>query len=262
MRFFHLGLTFLFLFLSAHFTFAQEIKTDHFILHYGKALSDADAQKVLSRAEYYYRNIADLIGSAGYSKFWTWDKRVLITVYDDPEAFTKETGQPPWSNGYVQFDSRVDLTKSIATFRQSENFSDAILPHEISHLLLHDFLGNTAGIPLWFDEGLAQLQEKDKLPVAKTIMKALVSKQRHIPLSSLMPMDIRKEKDAATIKIFYAQSLSVVDFLINKYGKVYFRDLCLALKNGKTFESALISAYPGILGSLSDLERQWMQSVK
>ena len=98
-------------------------------------------------------------------------------------------------------------------------------------------------LPLWFEEGVAQLQEASKSEIAHQICRALVLQQRQIPLATLMVWDIRQEKDPNKVKVFYAQSLSVVEFLLKNYGSVAFGDLCRNLKNGKTFEEALRGAY-------------------
>ena len=240
----------------------REIRGTHFIVNYGSALSTDEANVLLRRAESYYDTVADLVGYARYSKFWTWDKRVTITVYDDAASFQKATGQPPWSVGMAERDWTVSQTKAIVTYKQEDNFFDGMLPHEISHLILHDFIGSQANVPRWFDEGVAQLQEAEKKRIAQKWMTLLIREQKLPPIAVMMAMNIKGEQNPAKIKIFYTQSLSLIDFLVTHYDKESFRELCRNLRDGKSFESALTNAYPQAFNSLADLERKWITSLK
>lgn len=258
-------ITFLLLFitpLNVHAQGQKELKGDHFIVHYAGALTDDEARTMLRRAEEYYNSIANMVGYARYSKYWTWDKRVTITVYPDGQAFTQKTGMPPWSQGYVERDWTPDHNKEIITFKQQENFFDGILPHEISHLILHDFIGVSVMVPRWFDEGVAQLQEREKRAIAKQLMMRLVAQNKQPPLNVLTTMSIKGEQNQAKIKIFYTQSLSVIDFLITNYGSESFGNLCRNMRDGKSFEAALAGAYPNNFSSLADLDRKWTASLR
>ncbi len=240
----------------------KKLKGDHFIVHYAGALTDNEARTMLRRAEGYYNSIAEMVGYSRYSKYWTWDKRVTITVYPDAQTFTQNTGQPPWSQGTVERDWTPDHTKEIITFKQQANFFDGILPHEISHLILHDFIGVNVMVPRWFDEGVAQMQEKEKRRIAKQLMTRLVSQSKQPPLNVLMTMRLKGEQNQTKIKIFYTQSLSVIDFLIVNYGSESFGNLCRNMRDGKSFEASLTNAYPNIFSSLAELERKWAASFK
>jgi hypothetical protein len=143
------------------------------------------------------------------------------------------------------------------TFKQEENFSDGLLPHEISHLILHDFIPNER-IPVWFDEGVAQMQEMDKRAMARSIMRKLTSGDQYIPFDKFMRWDIRTESDPRKAQIFYVQSLSVVDYLITKYGVGAFGRLCRQLRDNKDFSTALAGAYAGIFKSPQELEKKWV----
>ena len=134
----------------------------HFIVWYSSDESSSWARSILRAAEAYYRRIADNINYSRYRNFWTWDERVNIVVYQSKETFLKMTNQPAWSIGGAFREETLLKTKMIVTFKQEEGFFDGILPHEISHLILGDFIGFEKTIPLWFNEGVAQLQERRK----------------------------------------------------------------------------------------------------
>jgi len=64
------------------------------------------------------------------------------------------------------------------------------------------------------------------------------------------------------VEVFYAQSLSLVRFMIKKFGKRSFQRLCRELRDGRSFIQALRKAYPGRIETLTDLEQQWIRSIK
>ena len=142
------------------------------------------------------------------------------------------------------------------TYLRETNFYDELLPHEISHLVLRDFTSNR--IPIWFEEGVAQLQEASKSQMAATACRNLIQRGENIPFAILMKWDIRQERDPNKVMVFYLQSLSVVEFLIKNYGSTAFGELCHHLKNGKTFEEALRGAYTNNINTIEKLESKWV----
>jgi len=236
----------------------HEIKGKHFVVFYRQDEDKTAARKVLRKAEGYYKKIGAQIGYTRYSQFWTWDERVKIILFHDQQTFMKETGHPNWLLGYSSRDEQVLKSKVIVTYKQEANFFTGFLPHEISHLILGDFL-HPRLVPLWFDEGVAQLQEVNKSAMTDSMMRVLVRKGQTIPFEQLTCVtDIRLEKDPNKVMIFYSQSLSVVEFLIKRYGINAFRQLCRNLKD-VSFEKALKKAYLNQLMSIADLERQWIK---
>lgn len=237
-----------------------ENKGTHFVIYYENK-SDAELSKVILRnAEDYYQRIGSDIGYARMNRFWTGENRVKIFLFASRESFLTSTGQPAWSSGYADRDSQTFRSKTIVTYRQETGFIDGLLPHEISHLILHDFVPAKERLPIWFDEGLAQIQEKDRPAQAKSIMRNLTARKLNIPMAQFAVLDIRKVSDQRLAELFYAQSLSIVDFLISKFGREAFARLCRELRDGKTFEEALNQAYPQSIKNYQDLENKWLLS--
>jgi hypothetical protein len=232
----------------------KEEKGDHFIVYYKEDAAFAkDAER---QAEVYYNRIADDLGYPRYSNFWQWDNRVKIYVHPTEEEFQHATGRPGWTKGVAYYD-----TKSIVTYAWSEGFLDALLPHEITHLIFRDFVGFKGEIPLWLDEGVAQWQETKKREAAREIAFYLVRSGKHYPLRELAGMDVRFSQDDETVQYFYMQSVSLVDYLIRKHGTSGFTVFCRALRDGKSLDAALKSAYPHSLPDLETLEARWVQDV-
>jgi hypothetical protein len=225
-------------------------KGDHFIVYYVE--NEASARQVVRKAEYYYDKIASDLGYPRYSNFWQWDKRVKIYLHASPEEFQKATGQPSWSHGMASY-----LDKTIHAFNADEPFLNSVLPHEITHLIFRDFVGFEGQVPLWMDEGVAQWEETGKRDHAKKFAKELVSRENVFNVRQLTRMDIRKETNAGKVHLFYVQAVLLVDFLIAQYGASQFTAFCRGLRDGKTLDEALSSAYTGSIQSVDELDARW-----
>lgn len=232
-------------------------KGRHFIVFYNDNSLRSQAQKVLGKAEEGYETIAEQLGYSRYQHFWTWGERVAIFIYADKEDFLRETGQPSWSLGYAGRDAFVSLARKIVTYNQEENFLNGILQHEMSHLMLRDFVGT---VPVWFDEGIAQYQEVQKREPTERFMRSMIAQGVTIPLPVLMHWDIRTLQNPHTVALFYAQSLSLVDFLIRVYGQRNFLKLCYRLKEGDHLTEALRKTYGLGDKTLQELEEKWVKS--
>lgn len=236
-------------------------KGKHFIVKYPTNISEGWAKEVLRKAESYYTTIAREIGYARYYKFWTWEERVNIVLYPDLETYIEKTGLPAWSRGGATKYHRQLKSRAIVSFIQEEAFLDNVLPHEISHLILADFLG-PVNIPLWFNEGVAQLQESDKKDEAVLVMRKAVKLGYFIPFRQLTSKNLPMMQEKVYAVFFYAQSVAVVHFLIEQYGSQRFGELCRQLRNGLTFEDALQKAYTSLLKSVEDLEQKWLYAME
>lgn len=275
-RIYFLSIAFIFIFSSVSFAQQwQELKGEHFIAYFTQ--EQKFAKEALDSAEVYYRRIASDLGYPRYNDFWLWDKRVKIYIYPDHASYIKATGQPEWSEGMADYKN-----KRIASFSGSKGFLESVLPHEVAHLIFRDFVGFTGEIPLWLDEGVAQWEEEAKRKDMKSMVKELYEKDNLLSIEDMMKLDIRnikdknlvyirptrtKKGDAATlflspdklITTYYLQSVSLVGFLIERYGSNRFAEFCRQLRDGKTLEEALKFAYPTYIRSLRDLEDGWRQ---
>jgi len=233
----------------------QEVKSKHFIVYFQ---DDKEfAEKTLGRAEIYYDKIADELAYARYSNFWTWANRVKIYIYPGQKSFHKYTNQADWSKGSADYND-----KTISSFAGSSAFLDQILPHELTHLIFRDYIGFEGQAPLWLDEGVAMWQEKGKRRQARAIMKTLVGKGNFINLEKLTRMDTRRAEDKRVVQTFYIESVSLVGFLIEKYGSRNFVDFCRQLKAGKSIDEALSFSYPNSIKDLADLEKKWLDYIR
>ena len=267
----------IFLFCSCSISFAldwQELKSEHFIVYF---IGDEKfAQEVLDKAEVYYQRIAYELGYPRYSNFWTWDRRVKIYIYKEKDEFLKATSQPKWSEGMADY-----TNKQIVSYGWAKGFVESLLPHEMAHLIFRDFVGFKGEVPLWLDEGVAQWAEEQKRKDYKAMSKYYLKKETLLVLDVMMTLDIRQVKEndkihmrlihskdgqegvlflggEELVNVYYLQAVSIVGFLIEKYGSDSFAIFCRQLRDGKSMEESLRFAYPLYIRSLKELQERWV----
>ena len=231
----------------------KELKGEHFIVYY---LDDREfASDVMTRAEQYYNTVASDLGYSRYDSFWQWDKRVKIYIYRTAEEFRKAAGiSKEWPVGMARYKE-----KEIISYKWSAGFVESLLPHEITHLVFRDFVGDKNNIPLWLEEGVAVREEEGRRPGDIELVKKLVREKSYIAIELLTKMDIRNEPNAEAARKFYAEAVSIVNFLMEKYGVSRFTLFCRQLRDGRSIDEAISSVYTGYMGNMGDLEKRWVE---
>lgn len=246
--------------LSGHAAGAEEaewstVKSRHFLVHHR---NDAEfAETVSGKAEECYARISADLGFTKHSDFWLWERRVSIRIYPTRQAFIREVGAPEWAAGKADYRGR-----RIESFRDSATLLGSVLPHEMAHLILADFMGLHNDIPLWLNEGVAQWEEEKKRPEIDGYVKQLFRRQALLSidrLTSMTPEDLRDSDDTTA---FYAQSAGLVGYMIREHGSKCFRALCGRLRAGKSVDDALRFTYPQTIRSMKELEAQWRRYLE
>jgi hypothetical protein len=185
----------------------------------------------------------------------TWGPRCDIYLHATGEDYAKETGAPAGAPGH----STIDLASGrVARRRVDIRMDDAnalggVLPHETTHVVLAGRF-DTHHVPRWADEGMAVLSEpRDRVELH---LKNLPGHRRDETLFSVA--ELMKQNDypeGRRVGAFYAQSVSVVDFLVKKKDAVTFsRFVRMGLKSG--YESALEQYYG--YRSFAEMEKDWI----
>ena len=194
----------------------------------------------------------------GISRYqgWSWDKRASIYIYRDEDDYVQNGGQAGWSHG-----STLVRDKVIKTYPSEQGFFDSMLPHELGHIIFHEFVGFIADIPLWFDEGVAMYQEKARRLGADRDVRAAIEKGQFIPLTQLTDMRLYNNTDNDTVQLFYAEAASAVHFLITEFDDQHFYKFLRELKENTPFEEALRKTYMRVK-SLEDLNKMWLDHLQ
>ncbi|MFH1201347.1 MAG: peptidase MA family metallohydrolase [Candidatus Omnitrophota bacterium] len=231
-------------------------KGNHFIISFRQEVPEKFVLKTLEYAEKYYQEITENLGFSR-ENFWLEDNRARIYIYKDSQEYLKATGMPDWSAG-----TAIGRHKIIETYASSINFFDNLLPHELAHIIFREFINQEQNVPLWLDEGVAQYMEKTGRSHSKKIIKDALNDNTFFELTDLAKIDIRTEKDDARVHLFYAESLSVVDFLIKELAPYRFCNFSKALRRGASIDDALKAAYQDAsINNLDDLGKVWKKSL-
>jgi hypothetical protein len=214
----------------------EESKQRHFIIYYKEAPEDF-IKSVGEMAEQYYEEITRNLGFRRF-KTWTWDSRAKIYIYNDAEDYLQSSKQARWSHGVASPKDKV-----IRTYPSDHGFFDSTLPHELGHIIFREFVGFEARIPIWFEEGVAMYQEKAKRWGAYRTVKKAIADGKFMSLDEMTHMRLSGKIHNEIVNLFYAESASIVYYMINELGQHRFVRFCRKLQEGGPFEWALESVY-------------------
>ena len=251
-------LCFLFIFIGSSFALEEKDwkieKSEHFMVYYRQASEDF-VKKTISKAEEYYHSITEDLGFTRYN-FWLWENRAKIYIYNDAEDYKTQTGKPAWSGGVAYYHEKV-----IETYPWAQGFFQSLLPHELGHIIFREFIGSQNNAPIWLDEGVAIYQEKLRRKDIKSKLLQAIDQNKLIALTKLSEINIGFVQDKEMVELYYTEAISVVDYLINQFGKDNFVLLCKGIKERKSFDQAISDAYK-VYKNLEELDKAWVRYLK
>lgn len=156
-----------------------------------------------------------------------------------------------WAGG-VAFDEYNTILIGVAP-ASAASWGRSTVRHELAHLVVGQFGWSCVGgsRPTWLNEGLAVYAEGAPQPDIVASLEQAAQANSFEPLRSLNgPFSAH----GAAAGIAYAQSYSIVDFLLERYGRAAMQDLLLALAAGSSTDAALEQVY-GF--NVDGLEQAW-----
>jgi hypothetical protein len=136
---------------------------------------------------------------------------------------------------------------------------ETLIKHELCHLLLHSRIPSDR-LPRWLDEGVAQWVSEGfselVLSGRSSALDTAIVSGRTIPLAALSRSF---HADERTVILAYQQSLSVVRFMVHKYGTEGLLSVLEALARGESLEAALRKKLSLTTASLEDY---WKEHVE
>jgi hypothetical protein len=160
-----------------------------------------------------------------------------------------------WSGGVAFTDFGI---VAISISPSELDWGKRALAHELTHLVVRQVTFSPYGqLPLWLDEGLATYNEGELDPVLRSDLEEAILKDELISVRSLCsPFSAYSEK----AYLSYAQSYSLVEYLLNNYGQDKMLDLLALLKQGNTYDEALTAVYGFDINGLDDRWRATLTS--
>jgi hypothetical protein len=211
-------------------------------LHFKVKTYGADrARRISDRAEALYQTL--MVDTNLYS--FMPSGLYELAVYADRAEYAAKTGQPEWSGGAA-------YGNAIYSFDGPQ--LDLVLAHEMTHLIVHEFLERPRPDLLWIDEGLAVYEE------SKAGGRGIPTGQP-LPLAEMLAfVPLEQSADSSKVGLWYAQAGSMVRYLVERGGTMGFYQFLGALKEGRGVDDAVRASYGARWKSLSDFYEDWKRT--
>ncbi len=224
------------------------------------APTQEDAERIALGLEEYYKRFLKDLECGGMLK-----KKPRVYIFGNYEDYLDKLKGLRYNvehTGGIAIPRSARKPAEIYSFL-SDNLLDEVLPHELTHLLFKEIvagLKTNAVIPLWLNEGMAEYEKRTKRYKAE--VKNALESNALIPLSEVVsytayPADLDKNH------LFYAESASIVEFLLSKYGGDKFTAFSRKLvSDRKQINEALFSTYYPQIRDVSQLNDAWLKFLK
>ena len=158
-----------------------------------------------------------------------------------------------WAGGLAFISYNILLITISPELRQEEITG---LVHELAHLLVRELAFNCfGGLPTWLNEGLATYAQGLLSPYLQSALDQAISADSLITLRSLSSSFPAAHGGAS---LSYAQSRSLVAYLIDAHGWEKIRELLAVFQEGSTYNDALLRVY-GF--DMDALDQEWRQHI-
>src|SRR5579859_2674037 len=201
----------------------EEIESIHFLLRYDGTEAKGLGKQILDTLEAAFR---DLQLDLDYYPHET----IVVLVYSK-DAFRDVTRSPTWVGALNDGKIRVpvsgltDVTPELAR----------LLKHELTHSFVH--LITLDRCPVWFNEGLAQLEEGATTATMGSQLTREMTSGRAPSFKALEPSFMKLPEDQ--VPLAYAKSLAALEYLRATYGMAEIRQLLKAMASNPDFNSLI-----------------------
>lgn len=158
-----------------------------------------------------------------------------------------------WTGGaaFTEFDTIV-----IGISPGNIDWGKEALVHELTHMVVHQAVFSPYGqLPTWLDEGLAMYNEGDLSFSFQSRLDEAAKADRLISVRSLCSSFSADPEEAY---LSYAESYSLVEYLLNNYGQDKMLNLLTLFKEGSTYDEALSQVYAfDVFG----LDTRWQETL-
>jgi hypothetical protein len=182
------------------------------------------------------------------------ERRIQVYIYASSGEMQAATlFAPDWSGG-LAFPSHSTVLVGIPT--TSLDWGKRVLRHELAHVMVgHYTFSCVDSTPIWLDEGLAMYAEGDLRPSDAELLSEAIEQDT---LLSVRELGEIFSNDPELASLSYAQSLSLVEFLIDRYGQEQMLQLLGEFREGMPEDEALMAVYGMDRDGLEAAWREWV----
>lgn len=182
------------------------------------------------------------------------ERKIQVYIYASSEEMQAATlFAPDWSGG-LAFPSHSTVLIGIPT--TGLDWGKRALRHELTHVMIGYYTFSCVdSMPIWLDEGLAMYAEGDMQPSDAELLSQAIEQDT---LLSVRELGEIFSNDPELASLSYAQSLSLVEFLIDRYGQEQMLQLLGEFKEGMPEDGALMAVYGMDRDGLEAAWREWV----
>ena len=184
------------------------------------------------------------------SYFGYYPEHKIVVIFYSAEDFKKIRKVPDWTSGLYDGKIRIPYSRKL----KNRKLLKRLIRHEYTHVIIHALAkGNCA---TWFNEGLAKYMEY--LDTESNWSMPILRK--NYKRNTLMHIgDLEKEfvkiKNIEKVSLAYAQSYSMVEFIINDYGFYKIKEMLKKFAEGMSTEKVIKSDF---YRSVEEFEKNWL----
>jgi hypothetical protein len=209
--------------------------------------NDAFAGELMAAAQEAMEKLAEGTGAE-------LEKPARLYIYADSGDLQGAMIYPQEWTGGVAF-TRYS-TMAIGISPVNIDWGKDAIAHELTHLVIHQITLNPYNdLPTWLDEGLAVRSEGLLNPTYSSYLSEAIAGGGLISVQSLCSPFSAYSGEAL---LSYAQSYSLVEFLITSYGQDKMFELLTVFKEGSGYDDALEEVYGFDMDGLDSLWRDYV----
>jgi tetratricopeptide (TPR) repeat protein len=227
--------------MDAESEFEREVSL-HFTMQYDGPISDQLAQSILKRMEEAYDLIGDEMGH--------YPAGDIPVILYSRILFNEITRSPLWAAG--AFDGKIRVPVGGLSSGADSSRLNSILAHELAHAFIRSMA--PTGLPLWFQEGLAEHFEGMPTEVARHFLQEIGIP----PPTTFADLDRGLRGQGASVEASYLAALLAVRLFIDEEGFWTLRQVIETVGEGASFVEALrqeTGMDPG------ELEEKWRNAL-
>jgi len=184
---------------------------------------------------------------------WANNERTTIFLFKNQDTYRRVTGRPVWSGGASSVGKR-----KLYVYESEE--LPGIVAHELTHIYFDSFFIDGTTDPLWLSEGMATLVQVERGLAAPNWLREnlqLLENGEGFPIDKLTAVTSTAGWPDAKVRLWYAQSYSIVRFLIRTQYRSSFYKFAAHLRDGRPAPEALYRAYGAPYTRMVALEHAW-----
>ncbi|TEU12983.1 MAG: hypothetical protein E3J21_19790, partial [Anaerolineales bacterium] len=225
----------------------QELGSDRIILYWYRG-DDDFGQALLDRG-------LEALDQLSHDTGVTVEKAVKIFIYGSHSDLlgALDQGAREWTGGRAFADQGIVV---IGVSPSNLEWGKRATVHELTHVVMHQVTDTPlGGLPTWLDEGLAMYAEGDLEPVYVAELNEAIESNTLISVRSISS-SFSADSDLASLS--YAESQSLVEFILDQYGEEKMSQLIDIFTEGAYYDDALQEALGVDTDGLEDAWRAWL----